>query len=391
MRAIEGDACIVGVGHSEISRRSAKSLTALGIEACIAAIDDAGLKPADIDGLGGSSPPNLANMVEGIGIPSLSWCSQGAWPASQGVRAVHEAAMAVKTRACNYALVYRGMAAPRGGGSIAMRVRDGDGPLLMGGPNPAGTSQQWTAPYGGHTILTWLSLWMRRYMHEYDVPRETFGTIAVTCRKHAALNDRAVVRSPITMSDYLSSRWIAEPFCLYDCDFPVDGVAAVIVTGKDRARSLPHTPVGIVCGAAGVGPRPNWEQWDDMRNMGAAYAGAKLWTLAEGLTPADVDVVELYDGFTFLTVQWLEALGFCAPGEAKEFVQAGRLEIGGELPLNTNGGQLSEGRVHGMGLVAEAVLQLMGRCGARQVADARVSVVSNGGGPAGAAILLRAG
>lgn len=388
MKAITEDICIVGVGHSEISRRSQRSLTALGIDACVAAIRDAGLRPKNIDGLGGSSPPNLANMVEGIGMPSLSWCSQGAWPASQAVRTVHEAAMAIKTGVCDYAVVYRGMAAPRGGGSIAMRVGDRAGPTFMGGPNPAGTSTQWTGPYGGHTILTWLSMWMRRYMYEYNVPRETFGTIAVNGRRHAVLNDRAVARDPITMEDYLTSRWIAEPFCLFDCDFPVDGVAAVVVTSADRAKDLPHRPVRVVGGAHGVGPKPNWEQWDDMTTTGAMYAGQRLWAVAEGFTPADVDVAALYDGFTFLTVQWLEALGFCKRGEAKDFVSLERFALDGELPLNTNGGQLSEGRVHGMGLVAEAVTQLMGRAGKRQVHDARVAVVSNGGGPSGAAMLL---
>ena len=388
MKAIAEDVCIVGIGHSEISRHSQRSLTSLGIDACVAAIRDAGLRPNDIDGLGGSSPPNLANMVEAIGIPSLSWCSQGAWPASQAVRTVLEAAMAIKTGVCEYAVVYRGMAAPRGGGSIAMRVSDQAGPTYMGGPNPAGTSTQWTGPYGGHTILTWLSMWMRRYMYEYNVPRETFGTIAVSGRRYAAMNDRAVARNLITMEDYLTSRWIAEPFCLFDCDFPVDGVAAVVVTSADRARDLPHRPVRVVGGAHGVGPKPNWEQWDDMTNMGATYAGRRLWAVADGFTPADVDVAMLYDGFTFLTVQWLEALGFCKPGEAKDFVSLKRFALDGELPLNTNGGQLSEGRVHGMGLVAEAATQLMGRAAQRQVRDARVAVVSNGGGPSGAAILL---
>ena len=249
---------------------------------------------------------------------------------------------------------------------------------------------QWTAPYAGHSILTWLSMWMRRYIYEYDVPRETFGTIAVTCRKHASMNERAVAREPITMEDYLSARWIAEPFSLYDCDFPVDGVAAVVLTTGDRAKDLPHKPVRIVCGAHGLGPTPSWEQWDDMTTFAGTYVAQRLWPRAEGLTVRDVDVVELYDGFTFLTVQWLEALGFCGRGEAKDFVRPGRLELGGELPLNTNGGQLSEGRVHGMGLVAEAALQLMGRCGPRQVPNAKVAVVSNGGGPSGAAMVLTA-
>ena len=390
MKSIDQDVCIVGVGHSEISRHSAKSLAALGIDACLSAIQDAGLRPQNIDGMGGSSPPNLAEMVESIGIPSLSWCSQGAWPASQAVRAVSEAAMAVKTGLCDYALVYRGMAAPKGGGSIAMRVHGEGRPVLMGGPNPAGTSPQWTGPYGGHTVLTWLSMWMRRYMHGYGVPRETFGAISLNARRHAALNPRAIARAVITMDDYLTSRWVAEPFCLFDCDFPVDGVAAVVLTSASRANGLPHRPVRVVCGAHGVGPKPNWDQWDDMTNMGAKYAADRLWALADGLTPADVDVASLYDGFTFLTVQWLEALGFCKPGEAKDFVSLDRFALEGSLPLNTNGGQLSEGRVHGMGLIAESVLQLMPRCDRRQVANPNVALVSNGGGPAGAAMLLAA-
>jgi acetyl-CoA acetyltransferase len=217
--------------------------------------------------------------------------------------------------------------------------------------------------------------------------------IAINARRNAADNPKAVFTAPMTLEDYFGARMISTPFCLYDCDVPVDGSTAVIVSAAEHATAVDH-PVGRVeaVGTALRG-RPSWDQWDDMTTMSARDAAAHLWSRTD-LKPADVDVAELYDGFSFLTMAWLEALGFCGRGEGGPFVEGGaRIARDGELPLNTNGGQLSGGRLHGFGFLHEAVVQLRGEGGARQVAGRpEVAVVANGGGPiAGAMLLTREG
>jgi acetyl-CoA acetyltransferase len=185
---------------------------------------------------------------------------------------------------------------------------------------------------------------------------------------------------------------ITTPFHLYDCDVPCDGSTAVIVSAADHAPNVDHAVARVEAMGTALRGRPSWDQWDDMTTMSARDAGAQLWTRTS-LTPSDVDVAELYDGFSFLTMTWLEALGFCGKGESGPFIEGGsRIDLGGELPLNTHGGQLSAGRLHGFGFLHEAVLQLRGDAGARQVVGAEVAAVANGGGPiAGAMLLTREG
>jgi acetyl-CoA acetyltransferase len=228
-----------------------------------------------------------------------------------------------------------------------------------------------------------------RYMHEYGVSREQLAWIPVTQRAHAALNPDAVYRSPLTAGDYLGSRMISSPMCLYDCDVPVDGATAFVVSAAETAGDL-RAPVRIEAMAGVVEGRPSWDQWEDMGRVGYGAAAA-MWARTS-LRPGDVDVAELYDGFTIEAVWWLEAMGFCGPGEAGAFVAGGRrIGLGGSLPLNTWGGQLSGGRLHAaFGHLAEAVRQLRGEAGARQVTGAEVAAVTSVGGiEAGAALLTR--
>jgi acetyl-CoA acetyltransferase len=226
-------------------------------------------------------------------------------------------------------------------------------------------------------------------MYAYGVSREQLAWIPVTQRAHAALNPDAVYRDPLTVDDYLASRMISTPICLFDCDVPVDGSTAIVVSAAETFDDL-RAPVRIEAMAGVVDGRPSWEQWEDMGRVGYASAAA-MWNRTD-LRPADVDVAELYDGFTIEAVWWLEALGFCGTGEAGAYVEGGaRLALDGELPLNTWGGQLSGGRLHAaFGHTAEAVRQLRGEAGARQVGGAEVAVVSNVGGyEAGTALLTR--
>ena len=291
--------------------------------------------------------------------------------------------MAVEYGASDYCLVVMGLMKPKGAGSRRDPFAGSVGPPQVGG------DAQWVAPYGGNGFT--FNHFMSRYMYEFNAPRETFGHIAITDRKHAMMNERAIVRTPLTMDDYLKARWISEPFCLYDCDFPVDGYAAVVITKPDRARSLPNKPVQIVAASQNTGPRTDMFQWDDMTNMGSKYAAKKLWELVPGTTLKDIDVVMCYDGFSVITVMWIEAFGFCGVGEAKDFLKGDMMQLGGSgIPMNTHGGMLSEGRVHGMGYIAEATDQLMGLCGERQVSNAKRALIGQGGSVQNAAMLLQA-
>src|SRR5439155_1342320 len=219
-------------------------------------------------------------------------------------------------------------------------------------------------PFGAMSAANWLALHAVRHMHEFGTRREHLGEIALTARAHAALNPAAVYREPLTMDDYLGARMVTWPFGLYDCDVPVDGSTAVVVSAADAARDLPHPAVHINAVGSAIRGRPVWDQWEDLTTMAARDAAAQLWARTD-LKPADVDTIQLYDGFSWLTLAWIEALGFCQRGEGGPFVEGGRVRLGGALPLNTWGGQLSGGRLHGFGFLAETIRQLRGECGAR--------------------------
>jgi acetyl-CoA acetyltransferase len=244
-------------------------------------------------------------------------------------------------------------------------------------------------PFGAFSAANWLALSAQRHFHEFGTTREQLGMIAVNGRRHAALNPRAVYREPMTLDDYLGARTITTPFGLYDCDVPVDGSTALIVSRADHRADVDHPVACVEAVGTALRGRPSWDQWDDLTTMAARDAGAHMWTRTD-LRPSDVDVAELYDGFSFLTLVWLEALGFCGRGESGSYVEGGeRIGVGGELPLNTNGGQLSGGRLHGFGFLHEACAQLRGEGGERQVpGEPEVAVVSNGGGPIAGAMLL---
>ena len=242
-----------------------------------------------------------------------------------------------------------------------------------------------------YSAANWLAMHCRRHMHLYGTTKEQLGWLAVNSRRNAALNPDAVYREPLTLDDYLGARPISDPFGLYDCDVPVDGSIALVVSGSAyagdaRTRSIRVEAYG---GSPGLG---GWDQRPDYPNMAASDAAADMWSRTD-LGPNDVDVAELYDGFSILTMTWLEELGFCGKGESGPFVEGGeRIALGGELPLNTSGGQLSAGRLHGFGFLHEACLQLRGEGGARQVAgNPEVAVVANGGGPIAGTMLLTRG
>jgi acetyl-CoA acetyltransferase len=245
--------------------------------------------------------------------------------------------------------------------------------------------------YHAYSAANWLAMHCRRHMHLYGTTKEQLGHLAISTRRYAALNPLAAYRAPLTMDEYLNARPVTDPFGLLDCDVPVDGSIAVVVSSADDAPDAPHGAVQVEALGRKAGP-VGWDQRADYPKMSSIEAAADMWSRTD-LTPADVDVAELYDGFTFLTLAWLEALGFCGEGESGPFVEGGaRIALDGDLPLNTYGGQLSAGRLHGYWLLHEACLQLRHQAGDRQVAGAEVAAVANGGGPiAGCMLLSRSG
>ncbi|MFE9322571.1 thiolase family protein [Nocardia sp. NPDC052278] len=388
----EQQAVVRGIGASQIGRRLGRSELDLTLEACQAAIADAGLTRDDIDGLatfpgGGFDTPGLAGPgaleVEAALAFRTNWTYGG--PEGGQLGGFFSACLAVATGLARHVLVYRtvGEATAQGGAGRA-------GTVLSGGNAPVTGFRRWLAPFDAHSPANWIALYAQRHMHEFGTTREHLGTIAVNNRRNAGRNPEAVYRSPMSLDDYFSARMISTPFGMYDCDVPCDGSVAFIVSHVDTADDGPRPALGVESLGWAMRHRPLWDQWPDMTEMAAWDAAAHLWERSD-LRPADIDQVQLYDGFSFLPLVWLEALGFCEKGQSGPSLDSGRrISLEGELPLNTGGGQLSAGRLHGCGLLYEACIQLWGLGGDRQAGNPRAVAVGVGGGPtAGATVLVR--
>jgi acetyl-CoA acetyltransferase len=382
---LERQTIISGVGQSDIGRRLYRSGLDLTIEATLAAVADAGLELSDIDGIStypGSGGPfggaSGADLHEALRL-KLNWRDGGAETAGQ-LGAVHKAILAVAAGLATNVVCFRTV------------VEGSGGPARPGGMG--GGLPQWMRyliPYGAGSAANWIACYAQRHMHEYGTTREQLGAVAINARTYAAMNPKAIYTDPMTMEDYLAARWISEPFCLFDCDVPCDGSTAVIVSHVDSASDHPHPPVHVNAIGTALRGRPSWDQFDDLSIMPMRDSAASMWERTE-LTAADVDTAQLYDGFSWLAMAWLESLGFCAKGESGPFVEGGeRIGLGGELPLNTWGGQLSGGRLHGFGFLHEGVQQLRGQAGPQQVDGAEVAAVGAGGGPHGGWVLFTKG
>lgn len=390
------DAVISGIGQSAVGRRLFRSGLDLTIDAALDAIADAGLTTDDIDGLAtypgsypmppGFSGPGTPDVQDALRL-RLNWHRGGIEGAAQ-LSALVDAVLAVSAGLARHVLVYRTVteSSAQAAGREGIGLSGGGG---GGGVPKMGGSLQWSIPFRAYSAANWLAMNCRRHMHEFGTTTEQLAQISINGRRNAGLNPKAVYRDPMTLDDYLAARMITTPFRLYDCDAPVDGSTAVIVSAPEHASAVDHPVARVESVGTALRGRPSWDQFDDMTTMAARDAGAMLWERTT-LTPADVDVAELYDGFSFLTMVWLEALGFCGRGESGPYVEDGTiLALDGPLPVNTHGGQLSAGRLHGYGFVHEAVLQLRGEAGARQVAGRpEVAAVANGGGPVAGALLL---
>jgi acetyl-CoA acetyltransferase len=257
------------------------------------------------------------------------------------------------------------------------------------GPPRVGGFQQWSLPYGAPSAANWIALNAHRHFYEYGTTRAQLAWIAINARQNAQLNPKAIYRDPFALEDYLNARMITTPFCLLDCDVPCDGATAFIVSAAETARDLRKPPVRVQAVGTALHGRNSWDQFDDLTTMALRDAAPAMWARTD-LKPADVDLAEMYDGFSFIAFAWLEAMGFCGKGEGGPFIDGGRrIARDGEIPLNTHGGQLSAGRLHGFGFLHEACLQLWGEAGERQVpGNPRVGVAAAGGGPLAGCLLL---
>lgn len=385
----ESKAVISGAGHSRIGRRLMVAPLSLTVDAALAAIADAGLSIEDIDGLSTYPGGALESGFGEGGVAALesalrirpSWYNGGGETFGPG-GSVIAAIAAVATGQARHVLCFRTLWASTH--ETLMR----EGKVRMSRSAAAG-DMGWGAAAGAVSAAHVLAQHAQRYFHKYGATRETLGWIALNQRANAALNEDAIYRDPMTMDDYLSARMITTPFGLYDCDVPCDGSIAIIVSAADTAPDLARAPIRIEAAGTQLIERPEWVQSTSTHEPQVFGPAAHLWSRTD-LRPDDIDVALLYDGFTFNCLSWLEGLGFCGIGEAKEFLDGGKnIALDGVIPVNPHGGQLSHGRTHGMGLLEEAVVQLRGEAGARQVTGARTAVVSTGGLTPSGVLLLR--
>ncbi|WP_209121003.1 thiolase [Alkalihalobacillus sp. BA299] len=378
-----GRTAIAGVGYTELSKNSGRTVLNLASEACKRAVADAGINLKDIDGVLSYSVLNDSVSSEAVatalGLPQLNYLLNLNTGGQAPSYLVMLAAMAIEAGLAENVLVFR-----------ALNGRSGK---RIGGMQVAGEAAQFRDPIGYIGQPAYMGMWGRRFMIETGATYEDLAAVAIAQRKYAELNERAVIRKPLTMDDYLESPWIVDPFRKADCTTEVDGACAVLVTSLANARQMKQPPA-VIEGAAYVsGERPGLDMSDDLLwdNLAINYTkllSDQLWKSA-GLGPKDVDFAEIYDCFSSVVLIGLEGLGLTGYGESGEFVRAGETGLHGQLPVNTNGGLLCEGYLHGMNTVAEAVLQIQGRGEQRQVPKANVGVVTSSGQVDGSALVLR--
>jgi len=353
-------AAIVGIGATEFSKASGRSEMRLAVEACETAINDAGLEPSQIDGMvtfTAETNPEI-EIARNLGIGELSFFSRIHHGGGAACGTVQQAVLAVDAGVADYVVCYRAFN-ERSGRRFGAGVQD-RAPLATA----ESSHFSWYAPFGLLTPAQWVAMFAQRYCHEFGATSEDFGRIAVADRTHAATNPKAwFYEQPITLEDHQQSRWIVEPLHLLDCCQESDGAQALVVTTPERARDLPQPPVVVHAAAQGAGENQDMmtsyyrETISGLPEMG--LVARQLWNTT-GLSPADIQAAIIYDHFTPLALPQLEEFGFCGRGEAKDFIRDGAIELGGRLPINTNGGQLGEAYIHGMNGIAEGVRLVRG-------------------------------
>jgi len=385
-------AVITGVGQSKLGRRIGRTGIDLACEAALNAIADAGLSADDIDGVASYPGPIMAeagfagasthDVRNALGLKTTYYASGVETPGQIGT--LLDACSAVASDRATHVLCFRSVweataqAAAGRAASLTAHVTRATG-------HPA-----WRLPFGAASAANWIAMMAQRYMHEYGLTREQLGNVSINARRNAALNPNAIFTAPMTMEEYLSVRMISYPFGLYDCDIPADGATAIIVSRREASAGLRRPPLTIEAAGTAMYDRHSWDQRADLTRTTSHDAARHLWQTTK-LTPADVDFATLYDGFTYLTIQWIDAFGFTPHGKAGTLMtDLERHSKDGDFPINTHGGQLSAGRLHGYGFLHEACVQLWRDAGERQITkDVEVAAVGIGGGPEGGCMLLR--
>ena len=383
-------AAIVGVAETDYMRGTSLSVPELVLEATMAAIADAGLDPSEIDGI--LPPPGFISSEEiaaNLGADDIRYAVTVHMGGASPVAALQSATMAIAAGIATNVVITVGW-----NGYSAMRPRPDARPTkrrLEPGPF-VDVSRNFYAPYGVRSAVQWYSMYIQRYVDLYDVEPTDAAQVALTCREHAHLNDKALMGGrPMTMDDYLASPLITEPMRKFDCCLETDCAAAVVLTSPERAKDLPHAPVLWLGGAEGH-PYPADEITNrpDMLKLGLDSAAPRAFAMA-GVRPADMDFLQIYDCFTYVVMMELEAIGMCPKGAAKEFVADGNISLSGRYPMNTHGGLLSQGHAWGLNHVVEAARQLRHEAGDAQVRDAELGVVTGYGdlGDGSIAVLAR--
>ncbi len=375
-------AAVAGVGFTELSRRSGRSVLSLADEACRAALADAGLAPGDVDGIASfmvlrDSVPAQA-VATTLGVGELRFAVDADLGGQAPCYLTAMAAMAIETGRARNVLIFR-----------AMNGRSGPRVGTMQFP---GMGAQFRYPIGYDAYAMYVGMWAQRFLFETGQGELDLAAVALAQRAFARDNERAYRRTPLLLDDYLAAPHLIDPFRPDDCTVEVDGACAIVVTSLEAARDLRQPPAVIAAGAYRAGARSGLDigdhlLWDDYSRNYTSSLRDELFAAAH-LSPADMDFAEIYDCFTSTVLLGLEGLGICGRGESGAFVRGGHTGRAGTLPTNTHGGLLSEGYLHGMNTVAEAVLQIQGRCGVRQVPVHETCVVTSGAMMDGSALIL---
>lgn len=370
-------AAIVGIGETEYVRGTDKSSAELMLQATRIAIADAGLKPSDIDGV--IPPPvNITGeeIAANLGIEDMRYCATVNMGGASPTSAIQSAAIAIASGVAKNVLVtlgWHGYSALRPKPGIKHQERISIAAMKR-------AMQSYYMPYGVTSpaqMYSWIAM---RHMKTYGLHHQDMAQVAIACRKHAQLNEKAVMGSkPLDLELYMNARWISEPLRLYDCCLETDGACAVVISSAEQAQDCRHDPVYIMAAAEGHPyPADDIPSRPEIFRIGLSYAAPQAFAMA-GVTPHDMDFLQIYDCFTYVVLLQIEALGLCEVGGSGDFVQDGRIELGGDFPLNTHGGLLSQAHVWGLNHIVEAARQLRGDGGDAQVNDAEIGLVTGWG------------
>jgi acetyl-CoA acetyltransferase len=386
--AAGGQVALAGYAQSKIERRASVPLGALALDTARRAIADAGLSLAQIDGVANASLlPSFGahGLIDGVSIVTANWLAEhldlstrwiagyAGWGTLTGSMIL--AVNAIASGAATHVLVFRALSNPPG--------RYHDNAIAE-----AADGMQWTVPYGMWAPPAKIALPYMEYLQRYGAGREAMATLVVQLRQNVQRMPWAYwYGKPLSVDDYMNARMVADPISVLDCDIPVEGVAAFVLTRGERARDLPHKPV-YVAGFAQGRSQAEPLMLDDIMQGGKALCET-LWESA-GIGRDEIDVPQIYDGFSPLVYFWLESLGYCPQGEAHRFIQDGAIAADGELPLISGGGAIGNGRMHGVPQLLECYLQLSQRAGERQLRRAEVGLACHAMPQSGAAMIFTA-